>query len=45
MQREIFCGGKKTTASNTLFPAAFSRRTRRAIAQVKDVTSASKKNS
>ena len=38
-------GPSKTTTSNTLFPGAFSHRTRRTIAQVKDVTSASKKNS
>ena len=31
--------------SNTLFPGAFSHRTRRTTAQAKDVTSASKKNS
>ena len=35
----------KTTTSNTLFPGAFSRRTRRTTALAKDVTSASKKNS
>ena len=35
----------KTTTSNTLFPGAFSRRTRRTRAQAKDVTSASNKNS
>ena len=35
----------KTTTSNTLFPGAFSHRTRHTTAQAKDVTSASKKNS
>ena len=38
-------GPSKTTTSNTLFPGAFSHRTRRTTAQAKDVTSASKKNS
>ena len=37
-------GPSKTTTSNTLFPGAFSHRTRRTTAQAKDVTSASKKN-
>ena len=37
-------GSSKTTTSNTLFPGAFSHRTRRTTAQAKDVTSASKKN-
>ena len=37
-------GHSKTTTSNTLFPGAFSHRTRRTTAQAKDVTSASKKN-
>ena len=38
-------GPSKTTTSNILFPGAFSHRTRRTTAPVKDVTSASKKNS
>ena len=38
-------GPSKKTTSNTLFPGAFSHRTRRTTAQVKDVASASKKNS
>ena len=38
-------GPSKTTTLNTLFPGAFSRRTRRTTAQAKDVTSPSKKNS
>ena len=37
-------GPSKTTTSNTLFPGAFLRRTRRTTAQAKDVTSSSKKN-
>ena len=37
-------GPSKTTTSNTLFPGAFSHRSRRTTAQAKDVTSASKKN-
>ena len=35
---------KKITTSKTLFPGAFSHRTRRTTAKAKDVTSASKKN-
>ena len=38
-------GPSKTTTSNTLFPGAYSHHTRRTTAQVKDVISASKKNS
>ena len=37
-------GPSKTTTPSTLFPGAFSHRTRRTTAQAKDVTSASKKN-
>ena len=38
-------GHSKTTTSNTLFPGAFSHRTRPTAAQAKDATSALKKNS
>ena len=38
-------GPSKVTTSSTLFPGAFSHHTRLTAAQVKDVVSASKKNS